>query len=80
MWLIGIFCVIDWPLLVWFVVMIYNRSGLIFAIIFAISTLPQIAVAVAWVRWMFNDSAKTASSVAVWMLINLPVKFIHGIL
>ena len=77
--LIGIIGVIDVPLLWWFVYMIYDRSGLIYAIAFAISTLPQIYVAIVWVRWFFNDSAKNASSVALWMLINLPSKFIHVI-
>ena len=38
--LIGIIGVIDVPLLWWFVYMIYDRSGLIYAIAFAIFTLP----------------------------------------
>ena len=77
MWIIGIIAVIDYPLLVWFVWMIYERSGLIFAIFFWVSTIPQIYIAFVWIRWMLNDSAVNANSCATWMLINLPSKFVH---
>ena len=79
MWIIGIIAVIDYPLLVWFVWMIYERSGLIFAIFFWVSTIPQIYIAFVWIRWMLNDSAVNANSCATWMLINLPSKFVHVI-
>ena len=64
----------------YFVYEIYGRSGTIYAIIFFFTTIPQAILAYVAVRWMMEDSGYWKGKFALGMLINVPIKLVHGIL
>ena len=71
---------LDIGLLWYFVYEMYERSGLGYSIIFGIATIPQVIISYLALRWMIEDSGINQARIAIWMLINLPSKLVHGIL
>ena len=64
----------------YFVYDIYGRSGSVYAIIFFVACIPQAILAWIALGWMSNDSGYWREKFALGMLLNVPIKLVHGIL